>query len=92
EFSTTKVIVKLSARPDENISRSQARKLLFGLDKFETIVLDFDQVKGIGQGFSDEVFRIFQRNNPRKIIEIINANKAVNFMVERTLSELKSSK
>jgi len=86
EFSKTKVIVDLYEIDNAYISRSQARRVLSGLDKFKTITLDFKDVKTIGQAFADEVFRVWQ--NHHQNIEIIykNAGKNVLFMIKRTLS------
>ena len=83
KFSKTKVIVKLYHKNVEYISRSQARRLVVGLDKFKVIVLDFNQVKTIGQGFADEIFRVFQSNNSQILIEPINCCSAVAFMIKR---------
>jgi len=86
EFSKTKVIVNLYEIDNIYISRSQARRVLSGLDKFKTITLDFKDVKTIGQAFADEVFRVWQNHHPN--IEIIykNADKNVLFMIKRALS------
>jgi len=35
-----------------------------GLEKFEMVVLDFKGVQMVGQGFADEVFRVWQKNWP----------------------------
>ena len=63
------------------VSRSQARRILTGLDKFKRIVLDFEKVPNIGQAFADEIFRIFQNKHPNIVIEPVNVNETVNFMV-----------
>jgi anti-sigma regulatory factor (Ser/Thr protein kinase) len=65
------------------VSRSQARRLTLGLEKFERIVLDFANVKELGQGFADEIFRVYQGKFPKYIIEVRNANSAVDFMIRR---------
>lgn len=82
-FSKTKVIIKLYHKNVEYASRSQARRLVVGLDKFKVIVLDFNQVKTIGQGFADEIFRVFQSNHPKISIEPIHCCSAVAFMIKR---------
>ena len=84
EFHKTKVTVRLYQKGVKYISRSQARRLIMGLDKFKVIVLDFSKVKAIGQGFADEVFRIFQSNHPDISINPTNCCKAVDFMIKRT--------
>ncbi len=82
-FDRTVVHVKLYRYGTAQISRSQARRLLTGLDKFKQIVLDFERVPSVGQAFADEVFRVFQKRHPDLLIEYVNANDAVKFMVER---------
>jgi uncharacterized protein (DUF1330 family) len=83
EFSKTKVLVKLYKMGSNYISRSQARRLLVGLDKFKTIIIDFDKIITIGQGFTDEVFRVWQKKHPQIKIEIKNAGKNIDFMIKR---------
>jgi hypothetical protein len=56
---------------------------LNGLDKFKNIVLDFDKVPTAGQGFADEIFRVFQSKHPDIVISSINTNEAVQFMIDR---------
>jgi anti-sigma regulatory factor (Ser/Thr protein kinase) len=79
EFQKTRVLVRLQLR--EYVSRSEAKRLLVGLEKFREIVLDFDQVKEIGQGFADQVFRVFAAQNPDIAIRIENARPVVNTMI-----------
>ncbi len=85
EFSKTKVMVRLYEMDTDYISRSQARRILSGLEAFKIIELDFNGVKTIGQGFADEVFRVWKLNHPH--IEIIsqNINENIKFMIDRTL-------
>ena len=82
-FQKTKVMVRLYEKGVEYVSRSQARRLIFGLDRFKSIILDFDRVKSIGQGFIDEIFRVFQKDHPDIVIEPTNCCKAVDFMIKR---------
>lgn len=84
-FTKTKIFVKLYKIGDEFISRSQARRILFGLESFNTIILDFKNVNFIGQGFADEVFRVYSKANPKKRIEYTHANKDVEFMIKRAM-------
>ncbi len=87
-FDKTKVLVKLYTMGTIYVSRSQARRLLSGLDKFKTVVLDFDQVPGVGQAFCDEIFRVFQKAHPEIAFETLNTNEHVRFMVERAKNML----
>lgn len=68
------------------MSRSQAKRVILGLEKFQQITLDFSGVRFVGQGFVDEVFRVFKRAHPNSTINYINANSDVTFMIQRGLT------
>lgn len=86
EFSTTEVKVRLYEKGMPTfVSRSQARRILYGLEKFKKIILDFDQIKAIGQGFADEIFRLWKSRYPEVQIIYENANEDVEFMIRRAL-------
>ncbi len=83
-FNKTEIKVKLYSSGDGiHVSRSQARRILEGLDKFDSIILDFDKVPTIGQAFADEIFRVFKEKHPHIEIQPVNMDEAVKFMVER---------
>jgi anti-sigma regulatory factor (Ser/Thr protein kinase) len=83
KFSKTGVKVKLYHQDVDYVSRSQARRILTGLEKFMTIELDFKDVKTIGQAFADEVFRIWQAVHKDVKFVIRNANENVMLMIKR---------
>ncbi|MCG2711086.1 MAG: DUF4325 domain-containing protein [Candidatus Omnitrophica bacterium] len=83
EFSKTKVKVKLFKDKVNYVSRSQARRILSGIDKFKTLILDFKDIDTIGQGFADEIFRVWHSKHPQKRIEVLNAGENTRFMIER---------
>jgi hypothetical protein len=86
KFDKTHILVALSKLGDERyVSRSQARRICLGLEKFKHVVLDFKDVSMVGQGFVDEVFRVFQSKQPKIKITYMNANDNVRFMIERSL-------
>jgi anti-sigma regulatory factor (Ser/Thr protein kinase) len=88
EFDKTEVLVELSRLNQETlISRSQAKRVLMGLEKFNVITLDFKRVRLVGQGFADEVFRVYQQANPDKKITYVNASEEVEFMLKRSISK-----
>lgn len=91
-FDKTEIKVKLYALGTVYISRSQARRLLVGLDKFKLIILDFDQVRAVGQAFADEIFRVFTNMHPEVQFKPINMNKTVDFMIKRARAESSDSK
>ena len=74
-FERTRALVRLFQQ--DYVSRSEAKRLLYGLEKFKEIILDFDGVKTIGQGFADEIFRVFKKAHPDKIIKIENISPAL---------------
>jgi len=75
--------VRLYKGASEYISRSQARRVVNGLDKFKTVTLDFKDVDTLGQGFADEVFRVWKLSHPGIDIAVENANENVEFMIKR---------
>jgi len=83
EFTRTRIIVKLFAIGVRFVSRSEARRLLERLHAFRHVVLDFRGVEEVGQGFADEVFRVWARSHPAVKIEPVGTSKPVAFMVER---------
>lgn len=90
-FDKTEILVKLYTIGGVHISRSQARRVLAGLEKFKVIVFDFDKVPTVGQAFADEIFRVFHHKYPRIMLDVENMTKGVSFMVERAQNEAKGS-
>jgi len=90
-FDKTEIRVKLYTMSGVHISRSQARRILSGLEKFQIILLDFDKVPVVGQAFVDEIYRVFQNTHPDIIIQEENMSEGVKFMVNRAKSEAKKN-
>lgn len=82
-FDKTEIKVKLYTMGSIYISRSQARRLLSGLEKFKRVILDFDKVPTVGQAFADEIFRVFKHQHPKTQMVPENMNSTVSFMVGR---------
>ncbi|MCH9638705.1 MAG: DUF4325 domain-containing protein [Betaproteobacteria bacterium] len=90
-FTKTVVPVKLTQYGDDKlVSRSQAKRLLARIDKFKTVIFDFDDVESIGQAFADEVFRVFANRNPGMELVPLNTNDSVKQMILRALSHDKT--
>ena len=86
-FDKTHILVQFSKLGDERfVSRSQAKRILKGIEKFNHVILDFKGISAVGQAFVDEVFRVFKGSHPEIKIEHINANDAIEFMIKRGLS------
>lgn len=66
----------------EPIARSQARRILYRLEEFKQVEFDFDGVEFMGQGFADEVFRVFHNKHPEIELIPIHANSTVLGMVK----------
>lgn len=65
------------------VSRSEAKRLVRGLERFREVVLDFEGVRLVGQGFADEVFRVWSSAHPEVRLVPVGMNEPVAFMVER---------
>ena len=85
KFERTRVYVKLFQR--EYLSRSEARRLLSGLDKFREVILDFKDVRSIGQGFADEIFRVFKNTHPEVRIKLQNLAPAVEAVIKHVVDK-----
>lgn len=90
-FVRTRPVVKLFEVGTVFVSRSEARRLLDGLEAdFDTVEVDFAGVTDVGQGFVDELLRVWPAANPGKTVIPTNMNDAVEFMVRRGLSRTES--
>ena len=82
-FTRTRVTIKLAAFGKTLVSRSEAKRLVARLTDFRHVTLDFSGVEVAGQGFCDEVFRVFARARPKVTLEPVGMNDTVAFMVGR---------
>ncbi len=80
-FTVTSIPIKNMFDNAYPVSRSQAKRLYNRLDSFEEVILDFEGVESIGQGFAHELFVVFQREHPEVKIEIKNENEEVKKMI-----------
>lgn len=91
-FSKTIVPVRLAQHEGERlISRSQAKRLSMRFERFQNVVLDFAEVREIGQAFADELFRVFRQAHPLVQLTPIHMTVAVEQMVRRALAHSASS-
>lgn len=60
----TRIPIKEVCQYGEPIARSQARRILYRLEEFKQVELDFGGIEFMGQGFADEIFRVFQNKHP----------------------------
>jgi anti-sigma regulatory factor (Ser/Thr protein kinase) len=86
-FNKTVVPVRLTQYGDEKlVSRSQAKRLLARVEKFKTVIFDFDNVETVSQAFADEIFRVFKLQHPEMDLIYLKANKQVQQMIARALT------
>jgi anti-sigma regulatory factor (Ser/Thr protein kinase) len=83
EFTKTRVVVRVFVLGTEFVSRSEARRLLSGLERFRDVVLDFERVSSVGQGFCDEIFRVWTTAHSTIRLGVENAAPTVAFMIDR---------
>lgn len=74
-------IKKAAALTGEPVARSQARRICNRLEEFKEVVLDFDRVEVMGQGFADELFRVYALAHPQVILCPINMVSEVEQMI-----------
>ena len=87
-FVRTRPVVKLFEIGTTFVSRSEAKRLLEGLAAdFDAVDVDFTGVTDVGQGFVDELLRVWPNGHPGKTVNPINMNPAVEFMVRRGLAQ-----
>jgi anti-sigma regulatory factor (Ser/Thr protein kinase) len=82
-FTRTRATIKLAGLGTTLVSRSEAKRLVARLTDFRQAILDFSGVQVAGQGFCDEVFRVFARAHPDVTLEPVGMNDTVAFMVNR---------
>ena len=62
------------------VSRSQAKRICNRLDKFKEVIVDFDEIEWLGQGFAHQLFVVFANSHPGIILTPINMNEDVTKM------------
>lgn len=84
-FATTVVPVNLAKHEGEFLmSRSQAKRLVARFEHFQKVILDFQGVTSIGQGFADQIFRVYQNAHPDVQLFVINETDDIRDMIQRT--------
>ena len=87
EYRFEKTHVRVVLFGSDLVSRSVARRLLHGLEKFREIILDFKNVNSIGQGFADEVFRVFPSLHAGITLRVENVDPVLQPMIRHVQPE-----
>ncbi len=82
-FDRTSVTIRLFERGEVFMSRSEAKRVVMGLERFKRVIFDFEGVRMVGQGFVDQIFRVFAQAHPEVSLSVLNANDNVGFMIQR---------
>lgn len=93
KFNKTVIPVRLAQYKNEKlVSRSQAKRILTRVEKFENVIFDFSEVKAVGQAFADEIFRVYAQRHPEISLEPINMVDDVERFIKKAISGLKEKK
>lgn len=84
-FTKSSVTIKLYGYGVRFISRSEAKRVARGLERFAVVELDFAGVEEVGQGFVDELLRVWPSGHPGTRLEPINMSPVVAALVTRGL-------
>jgi len=76
-FVRTRVPVREACISGEPVARSQARRICNRLEEFKEVILDFDGVEIMGQGFADEIFRVYALAHPQVLLCPVNMKREV---------------
>lgn len=84
-FIKTKIPLKniFDASP---VSRSQAKRVCNRLDKFKEVIVDFDGISWMGQGFAHQLFVVFANSHADMIITPINMNEDITKMYNHVIN------
>ncbi len=63
------------------VSRSQAKRLSRRFEDFKEVVLDFEGIADIGQGFAHELFVVYVKAHPEVMLLMVNTNENVQRMI-----------
>lgn len=79
-FYRSRIPVFEACLDHDPVARSQARRICARLSDFKEVVLDFDKVEMMGQGFADELFRVYHNVHPEVRLTPVNMTGDVQMM------------
>ncbi|MBR2970939.1 MAG: DUF4325 domain-containing protein [Clostridia bacterium] len=84
-FSTTRIPLK-NIFDSAPVSRSQAKRICNRLENFEEVILDFEGIGWMGQGFAHQLFVVYKNSHPTVSLVPINMNENVANMYNHVLN------
>lgn len=82
-FDRTVFRLQLAQTEGRLISRSQAKRIMNGMERFAIVEVDFTGVENIGQGFADEMFRVWQFFHKDTVVKPTHAGDKVKKLISR---------
>jgi len=82
-FDRTVFRLQLAQSEGRLISRSQAKRVMNGMERFNIVEVDFTGVNNIGQGFADEMFRVWQSFHQDTIIKTAHVSDKIKKIILR---------
>ena len=83
-FTTTRIPLK-NIFDTVPVSRSQAKRVCNRLESFQEVILDFEGIEWMGQGFAHQIFSVFQNAHPQIALVVQNMNDSVKSMYDHVL-------
>ncbi len=77
--------VSLFQRGEDFVSRTEAKRLAAELETFGEVEIDFAGVRQVGQGFVDELFRVWQSHHPETRLIATNTSPATEALLRLTI-------
>lgn len=68
------------------VSRSQAKRVCNRLEEFQEIIIDFDEISWMGQGFAHQMFVVYKNAHPDVKLIPINMSEDVQRMYNHVIS------
>lgn len=89
DFRFERSVVTVRFYAHAYVSRSEARRLLARLDQFREVILDFSGVRSIGQGFADEIFRVFANAHTGVALKRVNVLPGIEAVIRHVVDNEK---
>ena len=84
-FTTTRIPLK-NIFESAPVSRSQAKRICNRLDNFEDVIIDFENISWMGQGFAHQLFVVFKKAHPEINLIPENMNESVTNMYNHVIN------
>lgn len=83
-FDKTKIPLK-NIFDTSPVSRSQAKRICNRLDKFREVIIDFEDIEWMGQGFAHQLFVVFAKEHEDTMLLPVNMNEDVTKMYNHVI-------